>query len=104
MNDDYPQDGFPPLAVNHFLPQGFPPAEMPPLQRLIMLTLAKKAAEAGDFAWLTVDDVARATGMATRSARKHLADLEGEVFVVRIDRARTGKSTYSALKWWKGGE
>jgi len=95
------KDEFLPLPINRFLPQGFPPAEMPPLQRLIMLTLAKKAAEAGDFAWLTVDEIARATGMATRSARKHMADLEGEVFVTRIDRARTGKSTYSAIKWWR---
>jgi len=95
------KDDFLPRPINDFLPHGFPPAEMPPLQRLIMMTLAKKSAEAGDFAWLTVDEIARATGMATRSARKHLSDLEGEVFITRIDRARTGKSTYSAKKWWK---
>jgi len=91
-----------PRQINEFLPHGFPPAEMPPLQRLIMLTLAKKSAEAGDFAWLTVDEIARATGMATRSARKHLIDLEGEVFVTRIDKA--GKATYSAIKLGKCDE
>jgi len=93
------KDDFLPRPINDFLPQGFPPAEMPPLQRLIMLTLAKKAAESGDFAWLTVDEIARATGMATRSARKHLEDLNGEVFVTQLDKR--GKSTYSAIKWWK---
>ena len=70
--------------TDDYLPLGFPPAEMPPLQRLIMLMLAREASDRQDV-WATVDGVARMTGMVPRSARKHLRELHDGGFVRRAE-------------------
>ena len=70
--------------IDDYLPLGFPPAEMPPLQRLIMLMLARMAANRRDgwsTGWSTVEAIARLTGMAPRSARKHLRELNDGGFI-----------------------
>ena len=81
--------------IDDYLPLGFPPAEMPPLQRLIMLMLAREASDRRD-GLATVDGVARMTGMAIRSARKHLVWLHrgGFVRMAEVD----GRTLYMAQR------
>ena len=81
--------------VDDYLPLGFPPAAMPPLQRLIMLMLARMSADRRDV-WATVDSVARMTGVAIRSARKHLRELHDGGFIRRAEV--DGRTLYSAAR------
>ena len=81
--------------IDDYLPLGFPPAEMPPLQRLIMLMLARMSSDRRDV-WATVDAVARMTGMVPRSARKHLRELNDGGFVRRTEV--DGRTLYSAAR------
>ena len=81
--------------TDDYLPLGFPPADMPPLQRLIMLMLAREASDRQDV-WATVDSVARMTGMVPRSARKHLIGLHGGGFV-RVAEVN-GRTIYRAQR------
>ena len=81
--------------IDDYLPLGFPPAQMPPLQRLIMLMMARQAADRRDV-WATVDAVARMTGVATRSARKHLRELNDGGFVRSAEV--NGRTIYRAQR------
>ena len=81
--------------IDDYLPLGFPPAQMPPLQRLIMMMLAREASDRRDV-WATVDAVARMTGVATRSARKHLRELNDGGFVRMAEV--NGRTIYKAQR------
>jgi len=78
------------VEIKQKLPEHFPPAKMPPLQRLIVLALATGHADE----WWSADDVVRATGVVRRSALKHLRALTEAGFVGERVNSDNGRKTY----------
>ena len=78
------------IEIKQKLPEHFPPAKMPPLQRLIVLALATGHTDE----WWSADDVVRATGVVRRSALKHLRALTEAGFVGERVNADNGRKTY----------
>ena len=78
------------IEIKQQLPEHFPPAKMPPLQRLIVLALATGHTDE----WWSADDVVRATGVVRRSALKHLRALVEAGFVSERVNADNGRKTY----------
>jgi len=78
------------IEIKQKLPEHFPPAKMPPLQRLIVLALATGHADE----WWSADDVVKATGVVRRSALKHLRALADDGFVGERVNEDNGRKTY----------